>query len=87
MGGAFFTNQEQQSGGRRRDVVVNYTEGFRARMIERLAGPDAISASALAKEVGVSQNTLSRWLRDSLEAVSNEKPLPPARPDDRTRRP
>jgi transposase-like protein len=32
-------------------------------MVERLAMPGAISACALAKEVGVSQNTLSRWLR------------------------
>lgn len=44
---------------------MEYTEGFRARMIERLAGPDPISATALAKEVGVSQNTLSRWLREA----------------------
>jgi transposase-like protein len=34
-------------------------------MIERLAGADPISATALAKEVGVSQNTLSRWLRET----------------------
>lgn len=40
-----------------------YTEGFKARMIERLAGPEGISATALSKEVGVSQSTLSRWLR------------------------
>ena len=38
MGGAFFT-QLKQSGGDG-DVVVNYTEGFRTRMIERLAGPE-----------------------------------------------
>lgn len=31
-------------------------------MIERLAGPEAMSARALGKEVGVSQATLSRWL-------------------------
>jgi len=54
---------------------VNYTEGFRTRMIERLAGPDAISASALAKEVGVSQNTLSRWLRQAptLSSMGSKK--------------
>jgi transposase-like protein len=43
---------------------VQYTEGFKARMIERMAGPEAISATALAREVGVPQSTLSRWLRD-----------------------
>lgn len=41
-----------------------YTEGFKARMIERMAGPEGISASALAAEVGVGQPTLSRWLRE-----------------------
>jgi len=33
-------------------------------MVKRLAGPDRVSANKLAEEVGVSQNTLSRWLRD-----------------------
>lgn len=40
-----------------------YTDGFKARMIERMAGPEGISANALAREVGVSQSTLSHWLR------------------------
>jgi transposase len=44
---------------------VDYTEGFRQRMIERLVGPNAVSANVLSKEVGVSQNTLSRWLREA----------------------
>lgn len=47
-------------------------------MIERLAGPDAITATALAKEVGVSQNTLSRWLLEaptlsSMGSKNNER--------------
>lgn len=40
-----------------------YTEGFKARMIKRMAGPERISATALCQEVGVPQSTLSRWLR------------------------
>jgi transposase-like protein len=54
---------------------VNYTEGFKARMIERLAGPDAISAAALHKEVGVAQCTLSKWLRDAstLSSMGSKK--------------
>lgn len=54
---------------------MEYTEGFRARMIERLAGPDRVSATALAKEVGVSQNTLSRWLREAstLSSMGSKK--------------
>ena len=42
-----------------------YSEGFRNRMIERLSGPNPISATALAAEVGVSQATLSRWLKEA----------------------
>jgi len=43
---------------------VRYSNGFRVRMVKRLAGPDRVSANKLAEEVGVSQNTLSRWLRE-----------------------
>jgi len=42
---------------------VRYTNGFKARMIQRMVGTERISATALEKEVGVSQATLSRWLR------------------------
>ena len=34
-------------------------------MLRRLTGPSAISANALAREVGVGQTMLSRWLRAS----------------------
>lgn len=43
--------------------MANYTPGFKSRMIQRMAGPEAISANALSSEVGVAQGTLSRWLR------------------------
>lgn len=39
-------------------------------MVQRLTGPDRVSASKLAVEVGLSQPTISRWLR---EAANNEK--------------
>jgi transposase len=42
-----------------------YSEGFKARMVRRMAGAERISATALAKEVGVGQPTLSRWLREA----------------------
>lgn len=44
---------------------MQYSNGFKARMVQRMAGAERISASALAKEVGVTQPTLSRWLRDA----------------------
>jgi transposase-like protein len=34
-------------------------------MVRRMTGPDAKSATALATETGVSQQTLSRWLRSA----------------------
>ncbi len=40
--------------------MSTYTAGFKARMVQRMAGPESISATALAKEVGASQVTLSR---------------------------
>ena len=49
--------------------MTTYTTGFKGRMVQRMAGREAISATALAGEVGVSQNTLSRWLREASEAV------------------
>ena len=40
---------------------MEYPIGFKARMVQRLTGPDAIAATTLSEEVGVAQSTLSRW--------------------------
>ena len=40
-----------------------YSDMFKNTMIQKLTGPDAISASALSKQVDVPQTTLSKWLR------------------------
>lgn len=40
-----------------------YSDIFKRKMVQKLTGPDALSACALAKEVDVSQPTLSKWLR------------------------
>lgn len=40
-----------------------YSESFKKRMVQRMAGPRGVSASALAREVGVPQPTLSLWLK------------------------
>jgi len=49
--------------------------GFKKRMVQRMVGPEGISATALSREVGVPQQTLSRWLREarSLERMSKSK--------------
>jgi transposase-like protein len=40
-----------------------YPEDFKKAMVVKMAAPGAQSATALAKETGVPQSTLSRWLR------------------------
>ncbi len=52
---------------------VSYTTGFKARMIERITGSEGISANALSKETGISQPTLSRWVRDGSLGEMNKK--------------
>ena len=54
---------------------MQYAEGFKARMIERMTGAEGISATALAKEVGVAQPTLSKWCRDAstLSSMTKQK--------------
>ena len=42
-----------------------YSPAFKIRMVRRLVGPDGMSANALAREAGISQSNLSRWLRES----------------------
>jgi len=63
-----------------------YTESYRSSMVRRMTGRGALSATALARETGVAQATLSRWLL----AAGNVKPVgdspkegtPPRRPQD-----
>lgn len=43
--------------------MARYTPGFKSKMVQRMAGAEAISANALSTEVGIAQGTLSRWLR------------------------
>jgi transposase len=42
-----------------------YSDGFKARMVRRMAGAEGISANLLSQEVGIGQPTLSRWLRNA----------------------
>ena len=46
-----------------------YSDGFKSRMIQRMTGPRAMSASALSHEVRVPQPTLSTWLREARRLV------------------
>ena len=42
-----------------------YSETLKRKVVARLVGPNGMTATALSKEVGISQSTLSRWLRDA----------------------
>ncbi|MGH7439223.1 MAG: IS3 family transposase [Polyangiaceae bacterium] len=59
---------------------MNYTNAFKAKMVQRLSSPDAISAIGLSQEVGVSQSQLSRWLRAArtVEPMTRKRTEPPA---------
>jgi len=44
---------------------MNYSETFKAQMVQKLTRPGGPSAGQLSGEVGVHQSTLSRWLREA----------------------
>jgi len=46
-------------------MATAYSAAFKERVVRRLVGPSATSASALAEELGLPQPTLSRWLREA----------------------
>ena len=54
-------------GGEQSDAVVTkpFSLPFKQKMIERMSGTDAESARKVSRETGISQETLSRWLRDA----------------------
>lgn len=52
-----------------------YSDKFKAKLIAKMIGPSAISANQLAQEVGLSQPTLSRWLREAKLAPVTKKAL------------
>jgi transposase len=63
-------------------MAQRYSATFRAKMVQRLAGPKAVPANQLAQKVGVHQSTLSRWLRDAqlgdMGTSNGSEQLPPA---------
>lgn len=56
------------------DVAKPFSVAFKQKMIRRLTGKDAVSATQLARETGVGQSTLSRWLEQarSVPAVAKQ---------------
>ena len=54
-----------------------YSVVFKQKMVQRLTGKSAVSAVRLARETGVRQQNLSRWLEEarSLPFVASGKPM------------
>ena len=49
-----------------------YTDAFKRKMVQKMTGRNALSASALSKQVDVSQTSLSTWLRNaSVDPICN----------------
>jgi len=63
-----------------------YTEGFKHRMVQRMSGPEGVSAGQLSSEVGVAPSTLWKWKTTAgrLGSVKKSKPslVVPRRPED-----
>ena len=52
-----------------------FSLAFKQKMVERLTGKNALNASQLARETGIRQQSLSRWLQEarSLPLVATDK--------------
>ena len=63
-----------------------YSDAFKAQMVRRLIGPPRVSTHTLAEETGISQSSLSRWLRQARLMSSDNEQGPssngPRRPQD-----
>ena len=68
--------------GRRGGEEMVYSEKFKSSLVSKMVGPRAVTASALAIEVGIRQPTLSRWLREARMLSGMAKKS--RRPDDRS---
>jgi transposase len=66
-------------------VQKTYSAAFKAKMVQRMAGPEARTAANLAREVGVSQTSLSKWLREAKVRrmpIDEEREQESRRPED-----
>ena len=55
----------ETQGRRVRSTNVPYSEAFKTKMVKKMLGSNGRSATALSMQVGISQATLSRWLREA----------------------
>jgi len=69
--------------------VTEFSEAFKSKVVQRMLGPEGMSANALAGKVNLSQTTLSRWRRQAAgtmpvmsNKVSTSKPSTARRIED-----
>ncbi|MSP19473.1 MAG: hypothetical protein EXR74_07875 [Bdellovibrionales bacterium] len=55
--------------------MQKYSEEFRQEMVKRLTMPGAPSAADLSREVGVSNGTLSKWVRRYGRSAAEDRVL------------
>jgi len=54
--------------------MTEYSTAFKANMVKKLLMPGGPTASALSSRSGISQPTLSRWLRDARDGGMPSQP-------------
>jgi len=68
------------------DVRKAYSIAFKRKMVTRLIGKDALSANELSRQSGISQGTLSVWLKEARnihDVAKRPRYDPPPRPTPR----
>lgn len=62
------------------DMSKPFSVAFKRKMVQRLTGNNAVSASQLARETGIRQQNLSRWLQEARSLpIMVDKPKPAVR--------
>jgi transposase-like protein len=62
------------------DMSKPFSVAFKQKMVQRLTGKNAVSALQLARETGVRQQNLSRWLEEARSLpIMADKPRPATR--------
>ena len=65
--------------------MKEYTEAFKSKMVRKMLPPGAMTAKALARETGVNQTSLSRWLKEARTIGVMDKPAKKWTPSEKLR--
>ena len=61
-----------------------YSEDFKRTTVAKMTMPGGRSATSLSQELGISQSSLSRWIRERATVGLKGDPMRPRRPEDWT---